>query len=215
MNRMAILAVRAPKIGAQDCISLSRKKSGPFFVVKCTTRKAGYLAKRGIAPFGIPSLFSNPPISMPKGTPPADGECFADHFYVSQSREEKKKQKARYMARVYRKECAKYVNCALSFEEYAVLQERAKEDGCTPTAYLRKAAFAYLEQKPVFPKAVEIRMGTLVALLRNMASNLNQIARHANQLQKLTVIDALQARSIVFKLEKAVKEFIAGSPQKP
>jgi predicted DNA-binding protein len=118
------------------------------------------------------------------------------------------------MAQTYRK-ARKFVNCTLSFEEYTVLQERAKEAGRTPTTYLRETVFAYLEQQPILPKAVEIRMGTLVALLRNMAGNLNQIARHTNRLQKLTVIDALQARSLVFQLEKAVKNFIAGSLRKP
>ena len=151
---------------------------------------------------------------MPKGTPPADEQCFAEHYYVPPNREEKNKQKSRYMSLVYRKERAKYVNCALSLDEYTVLQRRAKTDGCTPTAYLRKSAFAYLEQKQLFPKEIEVRLGDLVVLLRNMASNLNQIARRTNQTTKLGLFDALQARKTVLDLETAIKSFMANPPRR-
>mgnify|MGYP004008141751 CR=1 FL=1 len=145
---------------------------------------------------------------MPEGNKPADEQCFAAHFYMPQSREEKNRQKARYMARIYRQERAKYVNCALSLAEYVELQRQAKTAGCPPTTYLRRAAFAYLENQKIFPKAIEERMRELVFLLRNMANNLNQIAHRTNQRTKLGIFDAVQARKTVLELENAIKAFI-------
>jgi hypothetical protein len=146
---------------------------------------------------------------MPKGTPSADSPCFAAHHYVPQSHDKKNKQKQkdRHIAQRYRKE-RKFVNCVLSQDEYAVLQERAKTDGQTPTAYLRKIAFAYMEQQPIWPKAIEIRLQELVRLLRNMATNLNQIARRTNRNTKLGFFDAFQARKTVLDLEIAFKVFM-------
>ena len=144
---------------------------------------------------------------MPKGNPPANGQSFAKHFYGSQSCEEKNKQKSRHMAQMYRKG-RKFVNCVLSIEEYATLKKQAESAGCSPTAYLRKAAFASLERKPLIPKFIEVRISELVHLLRNMATNLNQIARRTNQTTKLGLFDAFQARKTVLGLEIAFKVFM-------
>ena len=212
-NRRAILSRAPSKAGARLHFTKDEKVRA-FFTVNCTvsSKARNYLAKRGRAPFAIPYFLT--PILMPKGKQPADEHCFAAHLYMPQSREEKNRQKARYMARIYRKERAKYVNCALSLTEYAELQRQAETVGCTPTTYLRKAAFAYVEHQQILPKAIEERMSELVVLLRNMANNLNQIARRTNQTTKLGFFDAVQARKTVLDLEKSIKEFINNPHQR-
>jgi hypothetical protein len=146
---------------------------------------------------------------MTKSSSSPDDQCFATHFYKPQSSEEKNRRKALYMAQVYRKKRTKYVNCALSLDEYDSLKECAEKSGRKPTKFLREAAFAYMGQHYLVPKNIDAKMANLVALLRNVAGNINQIARRTNRWQKLTVIDLLQARSLLSKQEEAIKEFLS------
>ncbi len=145
---------------------------------------------------------------MPNGPPPADGTCFAAHYYAQRSSEIKKKQKARATAREYRANRVRYVNCALSLEEYAELKKKTGNAGYAPTAYLRKTAFTHFRGETLWPKDVDTCVGELVALMRNIASNLNQIARRTNQTTRLSFFDALQARKTVLDLETAIKAFL-------
>ena len=141
--------------------------------------------------------------------------CFASHHYGSGRSEEKnqKKPHARYMAEVYRKKLVKYVNCALALDEYDRLKTHAEKAGRKPTTHLRESALAYMRQQYLVPKDLKEQIGNLTALLRNIAGNLNQIAKRTNHIQKLTVIDALHARSLVLKLETAIKRFINHPPK--
>ncbi len=139
-----------------------------------------------------------------------DGLCFADHHYAGNHGEEKKEKggrKARYMAEVYRKE-RRYINCVLTLEEYNLLKNHAQASGKKPTAYFREAAFAYIGKRYLVPKGVEEQLNMLVAEVRKIGGNVNQLAKRANRMQKLTVWDAVRARERINQLEDRVKAFI-------
>lgn len=139
------------------------------------------------------------------------GLCFANHHFATDCGEEKKEKKAKYMAEVYRKE-HRYINCVLTLEEYDVLKERAVSIGRKPTVYLREAAFAYMQARYLVPSGVEEQLSTLIAELRKIGGNVNQLAKRANRIQKLTVWDAVLARERLNQLEDRVKAFIRNPP---
>ena len=55
---------------------------------------------------------------------------------------------------------------------------------------------------------METELATLVFLFRNMACNINQIAKHANTYKKLKVVDVLTLSKTVQELERLVTEFV-------
>ena len=110
------------------------------------------------------------------------------------------------MRNVYRKH-RKRLDCALTLDEYAKLKTKARASNLPPTTLLRQAAFAYLEKSPLIPPDLERELSTLVFLFRNMANNLNQIAKHTNTHKKLSLFNALQARETILELENLVKDF--------
>lgn len=92
---------------------------------------------------------------------------------------------ARYMREEY--SCRrKRVNCALSHEEYRILQDAAQRYGLRPTSLLQKAALAHLRGAKL-PTQQQVNMqNELLRQLHSIGCNLNQVARHCNRTQKLS-----------------------------
>jgi len=103
-------------------------------------------------------------------------------------------------------------NCTLSKAEDKRVREEALKHGSRPTPFLKKTAFAYLNKKYLVPEKTSDRLRELICLLRNMANNLNQIARRANAVQKVSFTTIFKAERIVQKLEEAVRAFIHNPP---
>lgn len=118
-----------------------------------------------------------------------------------------KSKRARYMRTQY-STTRKRVNCTLTFREYQQLVQEAKTLGKSPTAFIREATFAYIENRQLVSSGVETELATLVFLFRNMACNINQIAKHANTYKKLKVVDVLALSRTVQELERLVIEFV-------
>jgi len=118
-----------------------------------------------------------------------------------------KSKRARYMRNSYRKE-RKYVNCVMTKEQYKELQQEAKKIGKKLTEYVREAALAHKGKKYLVPESVATELATLVFLCRNMACNINQIAKHANTFRKLRIVDVVALSGTVQELERLVKEFV-------
>ena len=124
----------------------------------------------------------------------------------------KKAKHARYMRTIYRPYCAKMkkmrIECRLSSEQSKVLENKSKEYGLTKSECLREAAFAHMEKQYLVPDSIGTELSTLVFLFRNMACNINQIAKHANTYKKLKVVDVLTLSKTVQELERLVTEFV-------
>ena len=118
-----------------------------------------------------------------------------------------KSRRARYMRTQY-STTHKRVNCTLTFREYQQVVQEAKRLGRSPTAFIREATFAYLENRHLVSSEVETELATLVFLFRNIACNINQIAKYANTYKKLKVVDILALSKTVQELERLVIEFV-------
>jgi hypothetical protein len=111
------------------------------------------------------------------------------------------------MRKFYRAE-RRRLDCTLTVEEFRKVKSLATSANLPPTTLFRQAAFAYLEKTSLISPATENQLSTLTFLFRNMANNLNQIAKHTNTHKRLSFFNAMQARETVLELEKLVKDFI-------
>jgi uncharacterized protein YceH (UPF0502 family) len=114
---------------------------------------------------------------------------------------------ARYMREEYPKR-KKRLNLTFDHSDFKKVQIHAEEIGVTPTAFLRDSALAYMDKERIPTKEVEQKFREFIFLLRNISSNLNQISRQANTVQKLSLKDFIQTKSLVNNLEDTAEDFI-------
>ncbi len=62
------------------------------------------------------------------------------------------------------------------------------------------------------PVNIADKLASLIALIRNMANNLNQIARHTNTIKRVSILDLVKVRKIILNLETRLKNFIHSPP---
>jgi len=105
----------------------------------------------------------------------------------------------------------KYIKCSLENSQYQSLEQYAKQAGMKPATFLRAAALAYMNQRQLLPKSVTDRLPSLISFIRNIANNLNQIARHTNIFKKTTIYDLLKTRENVLAFENKILSFINAS----
>lgn len=118
-----------------------------------------------------------------------------------------KLKRARYMREQY---LAKKKRLNLLFEQadFQEIQTHAQTSGLTPTAFLRSLVLAYLKDERVPSKQAEHSVSELIFLLRNIGNNINQIARHSNTLQKLTLGDFAALKILLNHLEDVAEQGI-------
>lgn len=100
------------------------------------------------------------------------------------------------------------LNCSLSQAEIEVIAQKADKAGLSPTAYLKKAALAYMNKKYLIPKDVQQELQKITVLLRNIGTNINQMALRTNKLKKTTVFDLYKAKELIGVLENQIDHFI-------
>ncbi len=100
------------------------------------------------------------------------------------------------------------VNCSLTREENARLERRARRLGMRKTTCLKELALAYSEARYIVPANVEAKLEAVVALLRNVASNVNQLAARANRNRQTNYADYLKLKEIVLTLEDRIKNAV-------
>jgi hypothetical protein len=113
-----------------------------------------------------------------------------------------------------RSEKKKTINCLLHEWQYKQIIQHAAKSGKKPTTYFRDAAMAYMAQKYVVPEDVNTSLKATIFQIRKIATNLNQIAKRTNTLQKLTLFDALKAKHAMLDLEDTIKSFIRNPSQR-
>lgn len=109
---------------------------------------------------------------------------------------------------LYYRAAVKRINNTLTKAEYAIIKKRAERLHMKPTTCLKALALAYSEQRYLVPANVETKLEAVVALLRNVANNINQVARQANQMRRSDFQDYLVLKEEVLTLEDKIKRAI-------
>jgi len=104
------------------------------------------------------------------------------------------------------KEIRKRVNVSFSFAEYERIQSLSDSLNTKPATLVRKLTLATMHGDRVQSPNIEEELKGLTFLLRNFASNLNQIARHSNRVQH--VIDENETLDLLRKFELTLKESV-------
>lgn len=120
-----------------------------------------------------------------------------------------KLKRARYMRDEYLLG-KKRLNLTFNSSDFVKVEKEAEITGLTPTAFLRNSVLAYMKNTRLPCQLAESNFSEMVFLLRNMGNNLNQIARQANTIQRLSFGDFVQTKSVLKNLEDTVADFMKG-----
>lgn len=88
--------------------------------------------------------------------------------------------------RDYRREYAKavrYVSIALPRAEYDRIARQAQSHGLKPAAYMRALILEGADQFTPVPPEIEAELKALRLLMRNIAGNVNQMAKYSNRIR--------------------------------
>jgi hypothetical protein len=106
------------------------------------------------------------------------------------------------------KDKRKRVNCSFSSKEFRKLKSEAKKAGLSPTAFLKKSAFAYMQKEFLVPQEQGEKLNQAIYLLRQIGNNTNQIAAKANTLHKISILDLAKAKDVLNELEKKIIGYV-------
>jgi len=105
------------------------------------------------------------------------------------------------------------VTVNLSREEFALLKQSAAGfDDPAMATHIKRCALAYLNRQYMVPPDIAARLDTVVAILRGVGNNLNQLARHSNEMRYF--LDTQEVRLQIRRLEDSVCEFVGNPPRK-
>ena len=108
-----------------------------------------------------------------------------------------------------RKNEVKHIKLTFSIEEYNLLKKIAEREGLKTTTLIKKMALTQIG-KTFYNKAeIQAKLDEFIFLVRNIANNINQIARHSNTIKQ--VIEENKVLSFLQDLEKRVIEFVKKS----
>lgn len=100
----------------------------------------------------------------------------------------------------------KRVSVTLSLDEFKQLEQMAKVEKIKPTTLLKKLAFSSMNKKADFPLDVSADFGDLVHILRGVANNINQMAKHSNTIKR--VADESRLFSLLKSIEDENRKFL-------
>lgn len=109
-----------------------------------------------------------------------------------------------------RKAGVRRVSATMNEAEYAQLADSAKAHHERITTHLKTQALANLERRYLVPPDTNERLDTLIAIMRGIGNNLNQLARHSNEMRYF--LDAEEVRLQVKRMEEAVRQFVTHPP---
>ena len=103
------------------------------------------------------------------------------------------------------------VSATLSPEEHRQLQASAKAHDERVTTHLKRCALAHLEARYLVPPDIETRLDDLVAIMRGIRNNLNQLARHSNEMRYF--LDTKEVQLQIRRLEEEILRFVTAPPR--
>lgn len=109
---------------------------------------------------------------------------------------------------LYYRAATKRINCTLTKAEYIAVEKRAQRLKMKPTACFKALALAYSEGRYLIPTGVEAKLEAVTFLLRNIANNVNQVARRVNETRQANFQDYLVLKEEVVTLEDRIKRVI-------
>lgn len=140
-------------------------------------------------------------------------EIKRESFITLSDKEQLQKLKKIEYLKEYRKRYKKRVKritLTLNLKEYQELEKEAKNENISINQLSKKMIFAYKNQSFLLPKNLNENLREFIFLVRNIANNINQIAKQSNSLKLAFNIPK------IFKnlqdLEEQVKKFVSNPP---
>lgn len=99
------------------------------------------------------------------------------------------------------------VNVTLSPTEYARLKEQADIHQERVTTHLKRCAFSYIDSSYLLPPDIADRLDSLLGIMRGIGNNLNQLARHSNEMRYF--LDTESVRLQLKRMDEEVRRFVA------
>jgi Bacterial mobilisation protein (MobC) len=99
----------------------------------------------------------------------------------------------------------------LSPDEVARLKFSAARHGMRDTTHLKACALSGLDTRYMVPSDMSERLDDLVAILRGVGNNLNQLARHSNEMRAFMHTGEVQLQ--LRRLEEEVHHFVTEPPR--
>ena len=109
----------------------------------------------------------------------------------------RKEQKARGFRRV---------SVTLSPAEYEQLKRSADGHGERVTTHAKRCALAYLDKRYLVPPDAAERLDGLLAVMRGIGNNLNQLARHSNEMRYF--LDTEDVRLKIRRMDEEIRRFV-------
>lgn len=107
------------------------------------------------------------------------------------------------------KERAKRVSVTLTPSEHGRARRTASAQGKTLAAFLKDSAFSHMDGIRPVPKELADRVDAMLAVLRGIGNNVNQIARHSNTVR--AYVDGNELMLNLRLLDDKLRQFLKSS----
>ena len=103
------------------------------------------------------------------------------------------------------------VSATLSPDEYKQLQASAAGFDERVTTHLKRCALAHIESRYLVPPNIESRLDDLVVIMRGIGNNLNQLARHSNEMKYF--LDTKEVQLQLRRMDEEITRFVSTPPR--
>ncbi|MCI5165521.1 MAG: plasmid mobilization relaxosome protein MobC [Candidatus Electrothrix sp. GM3_4] len=107
----------------------------------------------------------------------------------------------------------KDVHIYLTPEEYNFFERIAKKEGVKTTKIIKEMALSQAGKTFYLPQEKQEKLSEFVFLMRNLANNVNQIAKHSNTVKSLSAESENNLLSYLRELEDIVKNYVKKDSQ--
>ena len=97
----------------------------------------------------------------------------------------------------------KRVSLTFSSPEYREFEAAAKAEGEKPASHIKALAVQALRNEVTLPESVESELAEVTRLIRTIANNVNQMARHSNRIGR--VLDENEPLARVAELDALLR----------
>ena len=104
------------------------------------------------------------------------------------------------------KDQAKRVNLTFSLPEHRKVAQRAKASGSSVAAYVKRLALAAHDRRTETPEDVAEQLADLDRIIRTIANNVNQMARHSNRISH--VLDEQEVFLHIAQLQEELRSAV-------
>jgi len=105
------------------------------------------------------------------------------------------------------KDHAKRVNLTFTLPEFRLISKSAKTSGLPVTAFVKRLAMQSFHQNREAPEEIAEQLADLERVIRTIANNVNQMARHSNRIGQ--VLDEQEVFLHIRDLELELKDAIS------